>query len=280
MFGYITLNRPEAKVKHLELYRSYYCGLCGELKKRHGTRGQLLLSYDCTFLIVLLSGVYEPEEKTEMKRCVRHPEMKHPETVNRFTPYAADMNVLLGYLKAADDWKDEKKPQARLILTGLRKDYQDIRKMWPGQEREIRHAVLALSEEEKKEIPKKKDEILRELDKAAGCSGRFLGRILAPYRDVWEKDLYSTGFYLGKFIYIMDAYNDIEKDRKSGNYNLLSALEREDPEGFRETVKAILMDTAACCCRSFERLPVVKNVDILRNILYSGIWVKFNVRSV
>ena len=53
MFGYVTVNRPELKVKDLELYRSYYCGLCAELYRRHGRFGQILLSYDCTFLLLL-----------------------------------------------------------------------------------------------------------------------------------------------------------------------------------------------------------------------------------
>ena len=66
MFGYVTVNRPELKVKELELYRSYYCGLCAELHRRYGRKGQLLLSYDCTFLLLLLTGTYEPEETEKL----------------------------------------------------------------------------------------------------------------------------------------------------------------------------------------------------------------------
>ena len=57
MFGYITVNRPELKVKDLELYRSCYCGVCDELCRSYGRRGQILLSYDCTFLAILLTGM-------------------------------------------------------------------------------------------------------------------------------------------------------------------------------------------------------------------------------
>lgn len=280
MFGYIRLNRPEMKVKDLDLYRGYYCGLCRELRRRRGVKSQMLLSYDCTFLVLLLTGVYEPEETEKSVLCARHPAVKHTEIVNRFSPYAADMNVLLAYLKAVDDWKDERKPSARVMITTFRKDYRNLKKLWPGQERAIHDAVAGLSAEEKEPIPAGREAILRKLDRAAGYTGSFLGQMCAPYRDIWEEDLRGTGYFLGKFIYIMDAFDDVKKDRKNGNFNLLSELEKEDPEHYRETVKEVLMDTAACCCRHFERLPIVKNVEILRNILYSGIWVKFNERSV
>ncbi len=280
MFGYVTVNRPEMKVKHLETYRSYYCGLCHMLGRRHGTASRLLLSYDCTFLAILLSGVYEPEEKQASVRCVRHPAIRHPETVSIFTAYAADMNVLLGYLKAEDDVKDEGKPAAKATLIASRKEYGRLKLAWPRQENAVREGVEALGKLEKMPYPKEKDEILARLDLAAGYTGSFLSEITAPYHDMWEEDLKGTGFYLGKFIYIMDAWDDMEKDRKNGNFNLLSALKKADPGHYQETVKEVLMDTAACCCRHFERLPIIRNVDILRNILYSGIWVKFHERSV
>jgi len=280
MFGYVTVNRPELKVKDLELYRSYYCGLCHMLGRKGGMKSRLLLSYDCTFLAILLAGVYEPKEKQASVRCMRHPAVRHPETVDRFTSYAADMNVLLGYLKAEDDVQDEKKASAGLLVRTFRKEYERIRKNWPAQEKAVRQSVSRLDELEKKPLPEGKERILERLDEAAGLTGNFLGVICAPCHDLWEEDLKGTGFYLGKFIYIMDAFDDMEKDRKSGNFNLLSCLEKEDPEHYRDTVKEVLMDTAACCCRHFERLPIVKNVEILRNILYSGIWVKFNERSV
>ena len=94
--------------------------------------------------------------------------------------------------------------------------------------------------------------------------------------DRWAEDLRGTGFYLGKFIYLIDAYDDLEEDRKKGNYNVLLELQRALPESFEDYVRQILLDTAACCCRVFERLPIVKDVELLRNILYSGIWVRFH----
>jgi hypothetical protein len=293
MFGYVTVNRPELKVKELELYRSYYCGLCAELHRRYGRKGQLLLSYDCTFLLILLTGTYEPEETQKLSRCIVHPAIVHRETSNRFTEYAADMNVLLAWLKAADDWGDERSRSAKLLTMLLRRDYLKIREKYPRQEKAVRENIRALHREEERALRRRKaagstgkapggklDSILARIDRTAGYTGRFLAQLCAPEEDRWAEDLGGTGFYLGKFIYLIDAYDDLEKDRKSGNYNVLLELERAVPESFENYVKEILLDTAACCCRRFERLPIVKDVELLRNILYSGIWMRFRqIRS-
>ncbi len=287
MFGYVTVNRPELKVKELELYRSYYCGLCAELHRRYGRKGQLLLSYDCTFLLLLLTGTYEPEETEKLGRCIVHPAIVHRETSNRFTQYAADMNVLLAWLKAADDWRDERKQSAKLLAMLLRRDYLKIRERYPRQEKAVRKNIQALYREERREQrsaasfegqagSEKVAQILARIDKTAGYTGRFLGELCVVREDRWAEDLRGTGFYLGKFIYLIDAYDDLEEDRKKGNYNVLLQLQRALPESFEDYVRQILLDTAACCCRVFERLPIVKDVELLRNILYSGIWVRFH----
>lgn len=289
MFGYVTVNRPEMKVKDLELYRSYYCGLCHALHMRHGRRGQLLLSYDGTFLAILLTGLYEPKEQERKTRCLVHPGIVHREKANRYLEYAADMNVMLAYRKALDDWRDEKKTSARAAALLLHSDYCRIRARYPKQERALVKNIRALHRMEKMEADgegrqaagqdapytERLSGILEKIDKAAGYTGNFLAQMCTPHRDRWEKDLKETGFYLGKFIYLMDAYDDLEEDAKKGNFNVLAQLRSLDEEHFDTILKEILLDTAACCCRSFERLPIVKDVELLRNILYSGIWVRF-----
>ncbi len=282
MFGYITTNQPEMKVKDLELYRSYYCGLCDELFDRYGRHGQLLLSYDCTFLILLLTGMYEPKDSVRLRRCLLHPAVKHRETKNKFSAYAADMNVLLAYRKALDDWQDERSDKGKLLAMLLHRDYLTIAERYPRQDEAVRKNIQALRREERSAAGelsasenKSADDLLLQVDRVSAYTGRFLGEIFAIYDDIWAADLKTAGFYLGKFLYLMDAYDDLEKDREKGNYNVLLPLYEEDPGSFAERVKELLLDMAACCCKAFERLPIVKNVDILRNVLYSGIWVKY-----
>ena len=109
MFGYIIVHKPELKVREYETYKASYCGLCRSLKKRHGRIGQMTLSYDMTFLALLLTGLYEPETITGCERCIAHPVNRHHFRQNQYFDYAADMNVLLTFYKCLDDWQDEKK---------------------------------------------------------------------------------------------------------------------------------------------------------------------------
>ena len=91
--------------------------------------------------------------------------------------------------------------------------------------------------------------------------------------DEWKQTLSRMGFFLGKYIYIIDAYEDIEKDLKKGNYNPFSEIYQN--EGFDDFVNQILTMMISECAREFEELPIIEDVDILRNILYSGVWAKF-----
>ena len=109
MFGYIIINKAEMKFREFDVYHSYYCGLCRRLKEKYGFLGQITLSYDMTFLVMLLTGLYEPETQEKHYKCAAHPFEKHLARINMFTDYAADMNVLFSYYKCRDDWEDERK---------------------------------------------------------------------------------------------------------------------------------------------------------------------------
>ncbi len=110
---------------------------------------------------------------------------------------------------------------------------------------------------------------------AAGLTGEALGEIYAYKDDIWSEDLRQLGLYLGKFIYLMDAYEDLEKDKKSGNYNPYKFI--GDLPEFDKTAEDILTMMAASASKAFEKLPILENVDILRNILYIGIWTEYDM---
>ena len=71
MFGYISINKAEMKFKDYDVYHSYYCGLCKVLKECYGRRGQVTLSFDMTFLVILLTGLYEPDRDGPLY-CTSH----------------------------------------------------------------------------------------------------------------------------------------------------------------------------------------------------------------
>ena len=105
MFGYVVINKPELKIKDFDKYQEYYCGLCQSLKQNHGRRGQLTLNYDLNFVGILLSSLYEPEEKQYWIRCPMHPFHKKRVRTNQYMDYVSDMNIILTYFKLEDDKK-------------------------------------------------------------------------------------------------------------------------------------------------------------------------------
>ena len=265
MFGYVVMNKPEIRFKDFDLYRSFYCGLCRELREKYGISGQITLTYDMTFVVVLLSALYEPPTQKGTTRCVIHPVCKQPVRKNATTEYGADMNVLLTYYKCMDDWEDEKKFAALGYGKILQRKNNRLSYRYPEKAEKIRKLLEELSQMEKAGET--------DIDKMSGCFGRIMEEIFAWKKDVWEDSLRRMGFYLGKFIYILDAYDDVEKDVKNGNYNPFA--EKYIMKGFDEQVRQLLIMMMAQTCREFEKLPIIRYTDILRNILYSGVWCRF-----
>lgn len=272
MFGYININKDELKVKEFEHYCGYYCGLCECLKERYGRDGQLALNYDMTFLVLLFTALYERDTKETKHRCLVHPTLRHTFLRNEFTQYAADMTVLLTYPKYIDDWKDEKKRGKLVLAKLLKKDYHRIVKEYPRQGRAVKAYMRKISRLEKSEI----GEGPGAADAAAGATGKMLAEIFVYREDEWEQQLRAMGFYLGKFIYLMDAYEDVEQDEKQGSYNPLSVYYKTlSAQEFDSRVREMLLMMAAEAARTFEGLPILEECGIIRNILYSGIWQKY-----
>ena len=265
MFGYVVMNKPEIKFKDFDMYRSFYCGLCRELKERYGLSGQITLTYDMTFVILLLSGLYEPPTKKGSSRCIVHPVRRQPVRKNAITEYAADMNIFLTYYKCKDDWNDERSIPGFAFGKLLEGKEKKSEKLWGKKVQTIVSCLDELSALEK--------ENATDIDRVSGCFGRIMAEIFAYREDVWDPTLRRMGFYFGKFIYLLDAYDDVEEDVKKGNYNPFS--KDYIIKGFDDQVKNMLMMMMAETCREFEKLPIIKYTDILRNILYSGVWCRF-----
>ena len=265
MFGYVTINQDEIKIKDYKTYRAYYCGLCKRLGKQYGVRGKVLLTFDMTFLGLLLSSLYESQDELKLQRCVLHPSKKELIAENEMLDYAADMNVLLAYHNLMDDWFDDHNAAKLTLARMIHKKYKETAVRYPRQRRAIQRYMKRMHE---CEVRKEKN-----LDVAAGLTGTVLKELFIYKKDEWKEPLGQMGFYLGKFIYLMDAYEDVEKDKKAGNYNPLIPMMKDSD--FTEKCKDMMMLMMAECSRAFETLPILENVDILRNILYSGVWVKY-----
>ena len=265
MFGYVTVNQDELKIKEWKRYRAYYCGLCHVLKEVAGQKARLSLSYDMAFLAMLLDDLYDCEQETGECRCVAHPVKKHEYIKSAATQYAAKMNLLLCYDNLLDDWKDDRNAGAALAAAAIRRARMRIAKEYPRQTRAVEQYIEKLHAcEEKRET---------NLDVASGLTGEMLAELFCWREDEWKADLSGLGFYLGKFVYLMDAYEDMEKDVKKGNYNPFLFTRGQTKNA--DLAEHSLNMMAAGAAEHFERLPLVENLEILRNILYAGVWGKF-----
>lgn len=253
-------------MKDFYKYKAYYCGLCKTLKSRYGQLGQMTLSYDMTFLIILLTSLYESDTVRKQNRCIIHPVRKHDTLYNEITEYVADMNIALSYHHFLDDWKDEKSVAGLAGAKTFGRAYKKISRRYPRQCGEISDSLAKLAQCEKDQET--------DIDTVSRCFGELMAALFTYKEDMWEKSLRRIGFYLGKYIYILDAYDDIDRDIKKGCYNPLIPLHRK--ETFEADCRNMLTLMMAECTREFEKLPCLLDADILRNILYDGVWTKFD----
>ena len=270
MFGYVVINEPELRIREFDLYRSYYCGLCEELHEHYGRFGQLTLNYDTTFLGLLLTCLYEPEDETfEKASCIAHPFSKRPRRRNKYTQYAAHVTILLSWYSMRDNWEDEQQIRGLAMSGILHGGFKRAKELYPEKAQVIADCLERLHTMEKQEVSP---------DQAGACFGDLMAELFAFRHDEWEEPLRRMGYYLGKFIYLLDAYDDLEDDAVSGSFNPLlpvRARMQENGSDFNVYMRTLLTMLMASCTRAFEILPIVKNVDILRNILYAGVWTKF-----
>lgn len=267
MFGYVRIRKPELKVKDYEIYHGFYCGLCSVLQKKYGFLGQVTLTYDMTFLILLLTSVYDLPVEKSMQRCVIHPGKKHLRLINEVTEYAAHLNMLLTYYHFEDDTMDEGTKKAWIGMKVYRGRKKKAAALINSEKTVMIEQMLAeLSGLEKK----KESDIFRLSD----CFGRMMAEMFDYRKDALSKYLRDMGYHMGRFIYMMDAYDDMEKDEKKGCFNPF--LDRRTEPQFEEWVEQLLLDEMAAAGTAFQKLPSLAYADILGNIIYAGVWNRYD----
>ena len=266
MFGYIMAMPDKLTEEQRQRYSGCYCGLCRSLQKRHGLFSRFTLNYDMTLLILVLSSLYEPEENAACRRCMMHPVKKRGDFQNKFTDYAADLNLLLAWWNCMDDWQDEKKLSRRAYAGIIGGKVRKLEEQYSRQRRAIRENLELLKKyEDGPEVS---------ADRASECFGQLMGELFVyKETDYWADTLRRMGQGLGRFIYIMDACVDYEEDKRHDRPNPLRALDAGTRS--REGDYDILSMLMAECTEAFEKLPLEQDLPLMRNILYAGAWQKY-----
>ena len=264
MFGYIAANQQALSKEEKDRYRKYYCGLCYQLDMQYGSIGRASLTYDMTFLSMLLSSLYDLEETRSSRHCIHRPVKGCPYVVTSATAYAADMNLILTYYQCLDDWRDDRNLISKKKSRRLEKYLPRVNEANPRQSMVIADSLQCLEEMEK----------ANELnpDLPANCFGELMGALFIWRQDEYTDTLRRMGASLGRFIYLLDAVNDLKADIKKQRYNPLVAQLETD---FTPMLTVIMAE----CTAEFERLPITRDRHILQNHLYSGVWQKYRVRK-
>lgn len=262
MFGLVTANFKELTKEQKNRYGAVYCGICRQIRQRSSQLSRLGLSYDMAFLALLLMSLYEPEETGGDNACMLHPIQKRSWVENEYITYAADLNVVLAYYNALDDWQDDKHLSAKVKMAVFSKGMEEIEARLPRQCRAVADCIAQLSQLERENCPNP--------DLPANCFGTLMGELFVYREDMWAPALRKMGMALGRFIYLADAARDYQRDKRKGKYNPYLAMGME--ENWQRWEEYLLMAMGSCT-QSFEILPLVQDKPLLDNILYSGIWV-------
>ena len=270
MFGYIRAYKPELKVKEYETYKAVYCSLCKRLGKNYGVLSRFTLSYDFTFLALLNMSLNGKVPCYEKKRCAFNPAKKCvycKEKADFEMPSAIAMIML--YYKLLDNIADEKgfkKLGAMMIKPLFKRAYKKAKQKYPDIEKCVNEFCVNQNALEKAECT--------EIDRAADPTALALGKIFefCSSDESQKRVLNRLGYCVGRYIYLLDAACDFEKDIKQGSYNVLKY--GYDGENIKDyAVNRIKPQLYFCineAAKAFELLDIKKYKSILGNVIYLG----------
>lgn len=266
MFGYVTPLKTELKVREYDVFKAYYCGLCREIGERSYI-SKMTLTYDMTFLALLLSAIYLDRAGTQKYFCPFKMSKVEMVSKNPFLEYAAEMNILLSNRKFEDDYMDDGSFTALLASKIIKLNkYKTITK---DKIERIDYYLKEISRLEKSKCDN--------IDEIGGCFGEATGEIFAVYNDNNAKLLRFIGVNIGKWIYTLDAFDDLIDDIKNKSYNPLIyrfQYNNEKPEEFKTSIKDNIQFVLIKCLdevsKAFELLNVKKNKGLIENIIYLG----------
>ncbi len=263
MFGYIKPKTSELKVCEYEFYRAVYCGLCRALGRRTVCFSSFTLSYDFVFLALVGFALDETSIDIKAHRCAAHPIKKRLMVeINNTLVTSAESSDLLTYYKVYDNWQDSRNIKKLLykIPLCISKHTKNKIKNINESDIKIKKSLVHLNEIEKN--------LKKSLDEPAQAFGEILGVMFSYGRknEICSRIAYEIGFHCGRWIYIVDAIDDLKEDIKNSSYNPLNA------DDSREILKNALTHELYCLEAAVNLIEFNdKGIEnIIKNIIYLG----------
>lgn len=273
MIGYIKAYKPELKVKDYEVYKGIYCSLCKQLRKSYSPFAQLFLSYDFAFLLVLKMALIPECPTFKMKRCHYNPLVKCNCCENDEIALCADLSIIISYYKVKDNIRDSrrlKKVATYFLLPIIAIMHNKAKRRLPDFEKLIANAMRAQTKLEEKNLVT--------IDVAAEPTARALSGIFSMREsDVQQKVvLERLGYMLGRWVYIVDAADDLPEDIKNDSFNPFKTSgtdmdSAQQKELFYKYAGEVLSTTAGEAVLAFELLTINRFRDIIENVMYDGL---------
>ncbi|MGL4108474.1 DUF5685 family protein [Clostridium sp. LP20] len=286
MFGYITPMLSELKMKDYERFRSYYCGLCFSIKNKFGNIPRVGLNYDTTFFAVLMDGLSRESSEITFKPCIKHPfEKREYINGNKAMEYATDLNLSLVYYKLLDDKRDDKNIKSIALTKVIQPYHKKI--TFKNLDNIIKDNLDKLHSLESSCN-------FSSLDEVAHPFSYIIGKVLeeCPFelnedtKEIRHK-LYDFGYFFGKWIYILDALDDLKDDMKNGKFNPIAKVYNNKTLSYDNLITKVkanidftLMTLASNCSELLKELPIKKNNEIIDNVINLGLIEKYmNISS-
>lgn len=281
MFGYVRPNKGELLVREFARFRSVYCGICKSISKTYGQFPRLSLSYDITMLGVLLISLAEDEPKEKMARCILNAVTRKPMVVqNEILNQCAALSIMLAYGKFEDEIRDKKPIAGTAGKQLFRKAYLKAAKAYPEEALIIKNGLKKLNiiedEKEGKIEEIQSDDAL--YIRAAAAFGEILESIFNKFfmtffkdenrKDLLLKGVSRMGYYIGEWIFIIDAVDDYEQDMKNKSWNPFMYNSQEDS---KKIAQELMTGYETQIDQIAALLPYRRDAGIVSNIFQNGL---------
>jgi hypothetical protein len=274
MFGYVTPYKMELKIKDYEMFKAYYCGLCISIKNNFSNLCRMSLNYDMTFLGILIDSLESSNHKYMVTRCMAHPMQKKPKVIdNKALDYAAFCNVALVYYKLLDDYNDDNSLNKKFIS-------MYIKKFVKKSKEDLSPLLVNIEENIKKLSSLEKSQDMISIDELSDPFASLTAFIISYYykNEDFYNDLYNLGYNLGRWIYIIDAFDDLKEDMKKHKFNAINKAFNAENLSYEDLIisqgnriEFNLLMSANTTVEALDKLPINKNKDLLFNILQLGL---------
>ncbi len=269
MFGYVRADTPYLYIKDDTLYRAMYCGVCKGIADVCGHTARMALSYDITFLSVILHNIKGEDVKIEKQHCLTHCiRSRQMAEVDELTRQLGALNTLLAYYKYTDDIEDGDGGKFKRLF--FKKGFKRAKRRYPEIEKIVRENLAEQAKVEKE----KTESVDRAADATAKILAEFSDLVLEDKASVYTHNLF---YAVGKWIYLIDALDDYDKDRKKGAYNPFyfaynAECKADLVKGKRgEEVQFIFHSIFFDIRENLSQIPFRFNRDLSDNILLRGL---------